>query len=51
MIDKNNTVPSGERQYMSPEVKVVFVCSQSVLCQSGGALYEKDLGDGGFHNI
>ena len=52
MIDNNNTFPSSseERQYRSPEVKVVFVKAQAVLCQSVGPMYEKDYGDGGFHN-
>lgn len=39
------------KRYSSPEVKVVFVRAQGILCQSGnGPMYEKDYGDGGFHD-
>lgn len=50
MMDSKYTFSSDDRQYRSPEVKVVIVRAQTMLCQSGGSTYEKDYGDGGFHN-
>lgn len=47
-MDNNITFTPEERQYRSPEVRVVFVRAQAVLCQSG-PMYEHDFGDGGFH--
>lgn len=49
-MDNNNNFTPEERQYRSPEVRVVFVRAQGVLCQSG-PMREQDYGDGGFHQL
>ena len=49
MTDKTNSAKDICLCYRSPEVNVIEVNVQSVLCQSGNQnMYEKDFGDGGF---
>ena len=51
MTDKTNEFTDSKVCYESPEIRVVRVNAQNVLCQSSnGPMYEKDYGNGGFHN-
>ena len=53
MIDKTNNITDNRLRYRSPEVKVIFVKAQSVLCQSPGnePMREFDYGDAGFSEV
>ena len=50
MIDKTNNITDNRLRYRSPEVEVIFVKAQSVLCQSPGnePMREFDYEDAGF---
>lgn len=51
MTDKTNKFTDSKFCYETPEIRVVHINPQNVLCQSGnGPMYEKDYGNGGFHN-
>lgn len=51
MIEKTNNSIDGKLRYISPQIKEIPVNVQNVICQSGGPMYEKDHGNGGFHNV
>lgn len=49
MIDKTTNSIDIKLHYRSPEVRVVFVKAQGLLCQSSNEpMREYDYGDGGF---
>lgn len=49
MTNYNRDTSDKARQYCSPEVKVIPVKAQGMLCQSGNEpMREYDYGDGGF---
>ncbi len=50
MTDKTSNTNENMLRYRSPEVKVLFIKAQRVLCQSPGnePMREHDYGDGGF---
>ena len=53
MIDKTKSTTDNRLRYRSPEVKVIFVKAQRVLCQSKGndPMREFDYGDAGFGEV
>lgn len=51
-VKKNIAVENSRQRYRTPEVNVIFVKSQGVLCQSGNVpVREYDHGDAGFNEV
>ena len=52
-VKHDTAVENSVKRYASPEVKVVFVKAQAIICQSNGnsSLYEKNLDENDFEVI